>query len=199
MGTLWWSLIGFVSGAVPYSVLLGRLIEGRDIRSYGDGNPGAFNVLRAAGPWLFVVAALLDGFKGAIPVGYAWFYAGVDGWRIVPVALAPVAGHAFSPFLLFRGGKAIAVTFGIWLGLAGPLAPFVIGGVLFAMYRLADSSGWAVMLTALLCGGVLALLHAAGEPELMAVWAGNAALLAWRHRSELVHMPSFRPGLRRRA
>jgi len=192
MATLWLSLIGFISGAVPWSIILGRLAGGRDIRRYGDGNPGAFNVLRASGPVLFVAAALLDGFKGAIPVGYAWFVAGVEGWRVVPIALAPVLGHAFSPFLLFRGGKAVAVSFGIWLGLAGPWAPFVIGGLLFISYKLLASSGWAVMATAVVGGALAWFLHASIHPWFMAVWGGNVILLALKHRAELAAAPRLR-------
>jgi len=198
MESLWWSLIGLVSGAVPYSVILGRVAKGREIRDYGDGNPGAFNVLRAAGPALFVVAALLDGFKGAIPVAYAWHFAGVKGWWIVPVALAPVVGHAFSPFLRFRGGKAVAVSFGIWLGLSGPWAPFVIGGALSVVHTVVATSGWSVVLAGLICGGVLWPLGGAEHPELMAVWGGNMGLLVWKHRHELAELPVLRGWLRGR-
>ena len=122
-----WSCIGFILGSIPFSVWLGRVVLHKDIRAYGDGNPGAANVLRAGGRLVGVVAILLDFAKGAIPVGVAVFVVRMSGWRLVPVALAPVLGHAFSPFLSFRGGKAIATTFGVWTGLTLWLGPTIIG------------------------------------------------------------------------
>ena len=134
MQVLTWTAIGYLAGSIPFSVLIGRLAGAGDIRLHGDGNPGAFNVLRAAGVRWFVVATLLDGFKGAIPVGYAFFSLGIEGAGLIPVAISPVAGHAFSPWLRFRGGKAVAVTFGIWAGLTGPVGPVIFGIALLMFY-----------------------------------------------------------------
>ena len=117
MTTFVWFIIGFGCGALPFSVWVGRLALRTDIRSYGDHNPGATNVIRAGGWQWGALALLLDYFKGAIPVGVAHFFMGLEGMALAIVALAPVLGHAYSPFLGFRGGKAVAATFGIWTGL----------------------------------------------------------------------------------
>jgi len=98
---------------------------------------------------------------------------------LVPVALAPVLGHAFSPFLGFRGGKAVAVTFGIWTGLLPGGGPITLGLLLTLFYLLQTSDSWAVMLTLLAFPGYL--LVRGVEPELLAIWAMNTALLAWTH------------------
>ena len=66
----------------------------------------------------FVLAMALDISKGALPVGLAYQQWGIQDWRIIPITLAPVAGHAFSPFLGGKGGKALATAFGVWIGLA---------------------------------------------------------------------------------
>ena len=68
------------------------------------------------------------------------------------MAIAPIAGHAFSPFLGFHGGKALAVTFGIWSGLTVWIVPTILG-VFFGIYlALLKPDGWAVMV------GVFSLL-----------------------------------------
>ena len=110
MTTLIWIIIAFMCGALPFSVWVGKLALHTEIRNYGDHNPGATNVIRAGGWKWGVPALLLDYLKGAIPVGIAYFVVGLDGVSLVLVALAPVLGHAFSPFLGFHGGKAVAVT-----------------------------------------------------------------------------------------
>ena len=84
-----WTLLAFLSGAVPYSVLIGRWVGKVDIRTVGDHNPGATNVMRALDKRWFAAAFLLDTLKGAVPVGLAWFVFHIVGWGILPVALAP--------------------------------------------------------------------------------------------------------------
>ena len=110
MTALAWTLIGFLLGSLPFSVWLGKIVLRTDIRRYGDGNPGGTNVIRAGNCGLGMLAIFLDMLKGAVPVALAYYVFKVDGWPLVPVILAPILGHAFSPFLRFRGGKALAST-----------------------------------------------------------------------------------------
>ncbi len=117
----------FLLGAMPFSVWMGRLILRTDVRNYGDGNPGAINAWRAGGYKSGLPAILLDYLKGAVPVSLASLRFGFTGWQLAVVALSPVLGHAFSPFLRFRGGKAVAVTFGIWTGLTLWEGPTILG------------------------------------------------------------------------
>ena len=65
---------------------------------------------------------------------------------MVAVAVAPALGHAFSPFLQGRGGKAVATTFGVWAGLTGPEVPLVLGCLLAICFLAVESSGWALLL-----------------------------------------------------
>lgn len=201
-----WFLLAFLCGSLPFSVWIGRLALGADIRQFGDANPGATNVLRAGGKGAAAVALLLDFLKGAIPVGLAHFQGGVNGWPLAAVAVAPVLGHAFSPFLGLRGGKAVAVTGGVWCGLTGWEGP-AIGGLLLGLaYALIAVDGWAVM--AALAGllGYLLLAPAAwnlldARPEswvILAVWLGNAAILAWKHRHDLARPLALRTRQSRR-
>lgn len=190
MISLTWTLIGFLLGSLPLSVWLGRLALGADIRAYGDGNPGGTNVARAGGRGLGLLAIILDMLKGAIPVSLAHYVFQLDGWPLMPVALAPILGHAFSPLLGWRGGKALASTFGVWTALTVPFGPFVMGGSVFVFNRLLNTPGWAVM-AALLT--LLAFLWLIGVtlPWVVA-WIGTAAILAWTHRADLRQRPRRR-------
>jgi acyl phosphate:glycerol-3-phosphate acyltransferase len=134
---------------------------------------------------------LLDSFKGAAPVGTAYFLVGIQDWRIVPIAIAPVAGHAFSPWLRFRGGKAIAVTFGVWTGLTLGMAPILLGFSLLLAYFTVAVSAWAVVLAMLgLLGGLLLSQHGL---VFLAVWLGNMAILIFKHRHDLAQPPGVNP------
>lgn len=177
-----WTGIAFLSGSLPLAVWLGRLALGVDIRAYGDGNPGAANVFRAGGRGWGALAMLLEALKGALPVWGAQLIGGLSGWDLTPVALAPIAGHAFSPFLGGRGGKALAVSFGVWTALTLYVVPLALGLALAVWLLLLRVEAWAVlagMLTLL----VFLLLTGASGP-LLAVWAGNIVILVWKHRAD---------------
>ena len=189
-----WTLVGFLSGSIPYSVWVGKFVRGLDIRRFGDHNPGAANVLRSVGWRWAVLALLLDSLKAALPVGCAWFSGDVHGLGIIPVALAPVLGHAFSPWLKFQGGKAVAATFGVWGGLTLGAGPTVLGlllGLLFAVFTV---DGWAVVLSLFCFGGFLFLAYPS-NPQFLTIWLGLLVVLAWKHRRDLRCLPGIRPGL----
>ena len=200
MPTIIWVIICFVAGSLPFSVWVGRLFLHTDIRTVGDANPGATNVLRAGGKGAFAIAALLDGFKGAIPIWFAYLGAGVSGWGLVAVAIAPVFGHAFSPFLRFRGGKAVATTFGTWGGLTVWEGPVVLGLGLLLGSLLLSSSAWTVMLAMVLMLLFFLVTPSSwngldARPEMwimLAVWLLNMAVLIYKHRSDLAQPPRLR-------
>lgn len=192
-----WTLIGFLLGSIPFSVIVGRLVADVDIRQYGDHNPGATNVLRATGWGWFALAGLLDYLKGAVPVGIPWLFLGIHDWGIVPIALAPLLGHAFSPWLRFRGGKAVAATFGVWTGLTVGAGPIMLGLLLGLAFAVVVVSGWAVVLAMLGFGGFIWQQYSAYYPEFMVIWLSNLALLAWKYRADLGHMPGIRSWLLR--
>lgn len=186
-----WVAGAYLCGSTPFSVWLGRLFLREEVRRFGDGNPGGANVIRAGGTGLGIAVILLDALKGLLPVLLARSSGQMSGWALAAVALAPVVGHAFTVFLGFRGGKAVAVTFGVWAGLTGWPTLFVLGGLLLGAFLLVTIDGWAVMLTA--CGLLVFLAATGAGPSLLAVWLGNFLILAWKHRRELRQ----RPGLKR--
>lgn len=191
--TLIWLVVAFISGSLPFSMMLGQLLLRADIRDYGDGNPGSTNAWRAGGWKVGLPALVLDFLKGAVPVALAQSSAGIAGIGLAAVALAPVLGHCFSPFLWLHGGKGIAVTFGVWTGLLPPAAPLLLGLAMAGLLllgrafppgsRLRLSNARAALLGMLPLLGYLLLR--APEPALLAAWAGNFALLLWTHRHDL--------------
>lgn len=197
MSTIFWILAAFLSGSLPFSVWVGRLALRTDIRRYGDNNPGATNVLRAGGKTAAGLALLLDILKGALPVGMAWFFGELAGWPLVLVSLAPVLGHAYSPFLGFNGGKAVAVTGGVWAGLTGGVAIFGLALLLVVWYLLIKPDGWVVLATSLSL--LLLLFLFSASATLLAVWAGSTLILAWKYRADLTRRPTLAPRLRQRA
>ena len=111
------AVAAFGLGAIPFSLLVGRWLLGKGVRDYGDGNPGAFNVFRAGGQKAGYLAVMLDVAKGVPFVFLSHSFFGLSNLAVVAVGMSAVLGHAFSPFLHGRGGKAIAVTFGVLLAL----------------------------------------------------------------------------------
>jgi glycerol-3-phosphate acyltransferase PlsY len=185
-----WVVVSFISGSLPFSVWLGRLALKTDITQTGDRNPGATNVLRSGNFLWFSLALALDISKAAAPIGLAWFVFGWrDGW-IVPIGIAPVYGHAFSPFLGGRGGKALAATFGSWVGLS--LWQFSLPGLgaLIVWWAVWRNDGWAVVCAMLTRLAFLLIWSAPGA--FLAVWLGQFLLLVWKQRDDLRRRPALR-------
>ncbi len=187
---IFYTILAFFLGSLPLSVWIGRLTTGEDIRKYGDQNPGATNVLRAGSRGGFLLAMVLDICKGALPVGLAYQQWGIQDWRIIPIALAPVAGHAFSPFLGGKGGKALATAFGVWIGLTIWSLSLVSLGLLIAWRLIVKPAGWALLLT-LSCLALVIVIWFP-DPVYMAVLAGQALILLYKQRDDFRQRPSLR-------
>jgi glycerol-3-phosphate acyltransferase PlsY len=189
-GVVLWTLIGFALGSLPFSVWVGRVFLRRDIRRYGDGNPGGANAWKAGGWQVGLPSILLDVGKGLVPVLLARA-SGIDGWGLVPVAVAPVLGHAFSPFLGFRGGKALAVTGGVWIALIGGWAFVAFAVFALGMLAIQTENAWTGVsgVVGFLCYSLVT--H--GSPYLTVIAALDLMLIAWKHRVELRQPIHLRP------
>ena len=187
------ALVAFLGGSLPFAVWTVRFAAKRDVRDVGDGNPGAMNVLRSAGVVPGVAVLLLDVTKGVLPVVLARDVLALDGWALALVAVLPVAGAAFSPFLGFRGGKALAVTLGTWIALTSWTVPLVALVAIVTATLLIEPDGWAVAvaLAAMLLAVLLWVPSGARALALLL----QAAILLWKHRSQLARPPRRRrPG-----
>ncbi len=110
----------FWLGACPFAVWLGRWRLKKDITRYGDGNPGSANVFLAGSIKLGLTAVLLDIAKGVPFVLISHLILGLPTVVVMAVGLSAILGHAFSPILQFKGGKSVAVTFGVLMALPQP-------------------------------------------------------------------------------
>jgi glycerol-3-phosphate acyltransferase PlsY len=191
-----WTIIGFLSGSMPFSYWLGKLFLHIDIRQYGDGNPGAANAWRAGKYRVGLPALILDYLKGAIPVGLAKYVFGVSGFELIPVALSPVLGHAFSPFLRFHGGKAVASTFGIWTGLTLWEGPTVLGISLEISFLLQKVDAWSVIIS--MIGLLIYTFLRQYDSFILIIWVGNILILIWKHHHELRQGIQLKPYMRRK-
>ena len=188
-------LLAFFCGSLPFSVWVGKLFLGVDVRQFGDGNPGAANVYKYGNKLTGILVMMLDISKAAVPVGLAYFNLHMRGATMFLIAIAPILGHAFSPFLGFKGGKAAATALGVWIGLT--IWKASLPGALMAAIAitLLTSGGWAIMLA--LAGILIVLLNWLPEPLLLWVWLGETVILAWTFRANLRQRPHFRPWLAR--
>lgn len=112
--TLFWMAVGFLSGSIPFSVWLGRLLLRADIRRYGDGNPGAANAWRAGGWPLGLLVGLLDNLKGEVPIilgalpGIGFLTLATDAYSVM-ASMVGVLAH-----LLLRGHPPFLIA--VWIG-----------------------------------------------------------------------------------
>lgn len=117
-----WTLVltaligGYLSGSVPYGLILSRMAGVGDIRKEGSGNIGATNVLRVGGKKLAIATLLLDALKGFVPVLVA---SHVHMDYAVMAALGAFLGHLFPVWLKFKGGKGVATALGICAAFSG--------------------------------------------------------------------------------
>lgn len=157
-----WLPLAYLAGALPWSVWLGRLFFHADPRAEGDHNPGAANAFRAAGWRLGISVLLLDFSKALIPVAMGRWIAGFSDFQLFWLALMPTLGHAFSPFLRFRGGRGIVVIFGVWTALTLYQVPILLGlTAIIASLLIKNAEARSLALPIALLG-YLALTHAPG-------------------------------------
>lgn len=183
MHWIFWPILSYLLGAVPFGLLLAKLFKGVDVRAEGSRNTGATNVARTCGLPLGLAALALDIGKGLASVLLAEMMSD-NGLFLSLCALAPILGHVYSPFMGFKGGKAVATTIGAFLGLA--FTPTLIAVLLCVAAILA--SGF-VSLGSLVFGAALpvAMLlsgHARFAPVALVV----ALLLYWRHRENIARL-----------
>ncbi len=127
-------LFGYLVGSIPFSFLVGKS-QGVDLRTVGSGNTGASNVWRTLGFRWFVVALVLDIFKGWLPTFLAHSVFDRSALVTISVGLCAMLGHVFPLFIGFRGGKAVATSGGVMLGFA-PILTLTAAVVWTIVYKL---------------------------------------------------------------
>ena len=139
------SIFAFFLGSCPFALWIGTVFLHKDIRNYGDGNPGTTNVFKAGGPKWGCLALILEIAKGFPFVYLADAVIKLPDIEVLVVAISAMLGHAFSPFLRFQGGKALAITLGILLAL--PSYEKLVALVIFTAlgFLFIKSDAWIVI------------------------------------------------------
>jgi acyl phosphate:glycerol-3-phosphate acyltransferase len=120
-------ICSYLLGSIPTAYLFGRVLKRIDIRKFGSGNVGATNALRVLGRGPGITVLVLDIIKGIIPVvligDILASSAGIsDELLRLLLGIACICGHNWTVFLNFKGGKGIATTFGVLIGLTVKVA-----------------------------------------------------------------------------
>lgn len=199
-------LAGYLIGAIPVGLMIGRLVGGIDLREHGSGRTGATNTLRTIGiPWALGVF-VLDLAKGALPVLLVgWLYtagpAGSPPWVAAAAGVAAIGGHVRSVFIRFTGGRGVATFVGAMLATAPLVVAVVIPAALLIIWRTRFVSLGS------LCGAVLAPVATAvlvvgggAEPAWVALApvalaAGGAVVVIAAHADNIARL---RAGTERR-
>ena len=179
----------YLSGSVPWGVVVGRWRSQTDLRSHGSGGTGATNALRVLGWRLSLLVFAGDFVKGLMPVLLAR-WVGLSGWIVALVGIATVIGHCWSPFLRFAGGKGMATGAGAaagmlpWVLMVFPLMVLVVVltryvslaslvgslsvSAVLVVLGLTGSVHWWVTVAVLAITGIIVLQHRGNIRRLLA-------------------------------
>jgi len=194
-------IVQFISGSIMYSYYLRKFAKA-EFGGIGDGNPGVLNLWKRAGWKWGVTGMVLDYLKGILPL-LIFILTGFisNRYAISTAALAGIAGHAFSPFLKFNGGKGITTTFGAWTVITKWEGPSLLGAILGILYILTKIRKGKLMPE----DDVLIVLFAffglfaytvynvfRGNYALIILYAGNLLIVIYKHRKELSAVQLFK-------
>jgi glycerol-3-phosphate acyltransferase PlsY len=172
-------VFAFFLGSLPFGLLVARVFFKTDIRAQGSGNIGAANAARTLGKSAGALVLVLDALKGFVPTILAQDVGGL------PLALiagfAAIAGHCYSPFMRFRGGKGVATELGVLFGLAWQAALIFIGVWILAVV----ATGFASVGSLLASLSTIATLWLFLDSRAAIYAACATALVAWRHRENI--------------
>lgn len=184
-------LASYLLGAVPFGLLMARLIKGVDLREVGSGNIGATNAMRVLGRPLGLVAFFLDFAKGLVPTtvfaGYAPELDEITPYLAASLCgTAAVVGHCFPVYLGFKGGKGVATGMGAIVGVDWRVA--VAAGVVWLVALVTTRF---VSLASIAMGVAFPVAAAVFEPDAVAFIVACALLtllVIARHRPNIARI-----------
>ncbi len=171
----------FLIGSVPTAFLVGKITQGKDLRTLGSGNIGATNAFRVLGKKAGFFVFAVDFLKGFLPVILAKsLFTGHE--HFVWLAAGPILGHIFTPFLRFKGGKGIATGAGVLLALGPDLFIFSTGvwALVFMIFRIVSIGSLASSISLPVWAWFRG--YPLGNILFLAIFA---ALFVWTHRANI--------------
>lgn len=185
-------LAAYLAGSIPNGLWIARM-KGVDIRTVGSGNIGATNVFRSLGKGLGVLTFALDALKGFVP---AFFFplavvrwGGAMDWAPLGAlcGVAAIAGHTFPVWLRFKGGKGVATSAGMLLGIA-PAAAGIGLAVWIALMALTRYVSVASIGAAVAVPAVAWWIYRADGLFLPLLLTGLGVLIIWLHRANIARL-----------
>jgi len=182
-------IASYLVGSIPTAYIFGRLYKGIDIREHGSGNIGATNTFRVLGKVPGICVLIVDVFKGIVATTLIAdiFHLETTGIYVL-LGVCAVAGHNWTVFLKFKGGKGIATTLGVIIGLAIKILPIrpVFFWVILIWLVIFLISGY-VSLSSILAGIALPLIMLITGQEIEIVFLGIILCLlsVLRHRPNI--------------
>ncbi len=173
--------IAYLIGSVSSAIIVCRLMGLDDPREHGSGNPGATNVMRIGGKKAAGITLLGDALKGLIPVLIVKML-GVEPIIVASVVLAAFLGHLYPIFFSFKGGKGVATTLGLTLGVNWLLG-LAISATWFAVYKVSKISSLSALVAAVLAPVYVWFLIE--EILLVIVFLLISLILLWRHKANI--------------
>lgn len=191
-------VLSYLLGSLIFSLIVGKLLKGIDVRSHGSGNAGATNTLRVLGIGPAVLVLALDIGKGVLAVWVGKWFASELLWVQVACGISVIIGHNWPVFFRFKGGKGIATTIGMVATLS--FLPSLMAGII-AIITIAVTR--YVSLGSLLFTGLLpvflVIMHYPVELILASLLLFIFAV--WRHRKnieKLLHGQENKLGAKKR-
>lgn len=184
-------LVAYLLGSIPTGYLLGRWLQGIDIREHGSGSTGATNVLRTLGKLPGALVLGVDIFKGVLAIAsvtlvyslnYLYPIISWQPWAIVFAGLAAIIGHSRSIWLKFTGGKSVATSLGVLLAMSWQvglltLSVFAVGMLISRIVSLSS------LIAAIALSGIMFWM---GQPLAYKLFAVVACLYVfWLHRANI--------------
>lgn len=176
-------IASYLLGAIPTSFIVVKRIKGMDLRTVGSGSLGATNLYRVLGLKFAVPVALFDALKGATPVAIFGPWAGLGVTGSLILGIIAVFGHVFSVFVSFKGGKGVATSAGIVLG----LAPGAFGVTLAIWGAILTFSGYvslASITAALILPAAIWVVQPSRRNTVL-LFSALAIVVVWLHRSNI--------------
>lgn len=176
-------IVAYLLGGIPTAYLVVRRLHGGDIRSMGSGNVGATNAGRILGWRGFALVFALDAAKGALPVAVALLAGPALKLSLAPAWLgaAAVAGHCWTPWLRFNGGKGVATATGAIALFCPPAA--ALGFAVWTLVALTLKLSSLGSLLGLVMAGTVVLGY--GDSAEFAAFLAIAVIVIWRHRGNI--------------
>ena len=196
LSSLFFPLLGYLSGSLPFSVWVTRLAKGVDVRNAGSGHATTTNTIRQAGFGWGALVAILDLAKGFLPTFLAVNYSS-ETWVIVLTAALGVVGHCWPVFAQFRGGMGLAPFAGA-LFVVNWISVLIGLGLLLALLFTLRHGARASVLTGVLIAPLFWLFNLRGLEFWIALACGMVIafrfLIDWNRKYRELWLDREKPG-----